>query len=604
MKKKFVFLLAAVASMALLAGCSDSENENSNVEHVHTWATDWSKDETSHWHICTDESCEVKNEEGAHSGGTATCTTKAECEDCGVEYGTTAAHVYDQETVNEEFIKTGATCTSGAIYYKSCVCGAVDKSETAATFVNGDPVAHTPQTDDGDCTTPILCSECRTELTSAKTHVVQMDDGDCTTAIFCANENCTQVVVKGQTAHTFGGDYLKDEDGHWQACTNQDCRQENSDQKVAHSSDSFDEEGKADCTVCGLTFYKAVYYSTNDAVRIAKVTEGENSGKWEVTGGSGSNNISQANGIRFVDLQSFFAEKNTHITFKMKGHNINALSICIQVNGVGTTYDWIYKKPQFSGQNLLNAYDNVRIFDEYMNPVIDVQDDRWYTVSIFVDYDAEVAVNLENVNISFGIQGANDQAASMYLENPVFGKAFPTVENPYYTKATENATIEKVTEGDFAGTWKASGSNLEWSNGVKLTDLAVDGDFYTAGYQNVQFKMYIEAGQAIEFSYGITTTWGPAVTSGWQNLDAAGGASIVSMQSYVTFYDASGNKVDAITKGQWYTVNIYMWYDLQTVVAEDLYFGLQAQNGSAVMYFSDPVYFTTKTGGSATDLVK
>ena len=43
-------------------------------------------------------------------------------------------HVYDQEVVDELYEKVNPECTIKGVYYKSCVCGAFDNSENAATF--------------------------------------------------------------------------------------------------------------------------------------------------------------------------------------------------------------------------------------------------------------------------------------------------------------------------------------------------------------------------------------------------------------------------------------------------------------------------------------
>ena len=45
------------------------------------------------------------------------------------------------ETVKDEALKSAATCTSAAVYYKSCECGAVSEND-ADTFTSGDPLAH------------------------------------------------------------------------------------------------------------------------------------------------------------------------------------------------------------------------------------------------------------------------------------------------------------------------------------------------------------------------------------------------------------------------------------------------------------------------------
>jgi len=52
----------------------------------------------------------------------------------------TAVHTctYEKEVVDAKYLKTEATCQSGAVYYKSCECG--ESAETADTFISGDPV--------------------------------------------------------------------------------------------------------------------------------------------------------------------------------------------------------------------------------------------------------------------------------------------------------------------------------------------------------------------------------------------------------------------------------------------------------------------------------
>ncbi|MBQ0083199.1 MAG: leucine-rich repeat protein [Clostridiales bacterium] len=51
----------------------------------HSIVNEWIEDGVHHWHIC--EVCEEKFDYGEHTGGTATLTDKAVCEECGKEYG-------------------------------------------------------------------------------------------------------------------------------------------------------------------------------------------------------------------------------------------------------------------------------------------------------------------------------------------------------------------------------------------------------------------------------------------------------------------------------------------------------------------------------------
>ena len=53
-----------------------------------------------------------------HAGGTATCTAKAICDACGQEYGNILSHSYTAEDATDAYLKTAATCTSKAVYYK------------------------------------------------------------------------------------------------------------------------------------------------------------------------------------------------------------------------------------------------------------------------------------------------------------------------------------------------------------------------------------------------------------------------------------------------------------------------------------------------------
>ena len=73
--------VAGVRTYTCLCGATKTETEPA-LEHSHS--TEWSKDETHHWHECT---CGDKKDKAEHSGGTATETEKAKCSVCGQEYG-------------------------------------------------------------------------------------------------------------------------------------------------------------------------------------------------------------------------------------------------------------------------------------------------------------------------------------------------------------------------------------------------------------------------------------------------------------------------------------------------------------------------------------
>ena len=115
----------------------------------HSWKSDWTSDATHHWHECANESCDVtdnagKNGYAEHSGGKATCKAQAVCEFCKAEYGEKLPHDFTAETVDAKYLKSAATCTEKAVYYKSCaVCGlSSEGTADEATFFSGNALDH------------------------------------------------------------------------------------------------------------------------------------------------------------------------------------------------------------------------------------------------------------------------------------------------------------------------------------------------------------------------------------------------------------------------------------------------------------------------------
>ena len=115
----------------------------------HSWKSDWTSDATHHWHECANENCDVTDNAGnkgyaEHSGGKATCTQNAVCEFCKAEYGEKLPHDFTAETVDAKYLKSAATCTEKAVYYKSCaVCGlSSEGTADEATFFSGNALDH------------------------------------------------------------------------------------------------------------------------------------------------------------------------------------------------------------------------------------------------------------------------------------------------------------------------------------------------------------------------------------------------------------------------------------------------------------------------------
>ncbi|MBQ0133909.1 MAG: DUF4214 domain-containing protein, partial [Clostridiales bacterium] len=59
------------------------------------------------------------------------------------------AHTFDKEVASEQYLKSAATCTAAAVYYKSCECGKASETET---FTSGEALGH--KWNDGEITKP------------------------------------------------------------------------------------------------------------------------------------------------------------------------------------------------------------------------------------------------------------------------------------------------------------------------------------------------------------------------------------------------------------------------------------------------------------------
>ena len=125
----------------------------------HTDITEWIQTETKHTqkykccgavtvaeedHEWENGVCTECHYACAHSGGTATCTERAICDVCGGAYGDLAAHDFTAEVAEEKYLKSEATCTEPAVYYKSCkACGLTSEgTEQEDTFQYGNPLGH------------------------------------------------------------------------------------------------------------------------------------------------------------------------------------------------------------------------------------------------------------------------------------------------------------------------------------------------------------------------------------------------------------------------------------------------------------------------------
>ena len=228
---------------------------------AHNYKTEWSTDETNHWHECS--VCGDKKDVAAHiPGAAATETTPQTCTICGyvIKAALGHTHNFNQKNTSETYLKSAATCTKKAVYYYSCTCG----EKGTETFESGDLAAHNYKTewsyDSGkhwhECsvcgnkkdeaahtpgaaateTTPQTCTTCGYVIKEAIGHVHSYTEKNtdakylksaatCTAkAVYYYSCSCgekgTETFESGETlAHTWETKWANNDSKHWHECT-------------------------------------------------------------------------------------------------------------------------------------------------------------------------------------------------------------------------------------------------------------------------------------------------------------------------------------------------------------------------------------------------
>ena len=233
----------------------------------HDWS-DWaSNGDGTHSRICGNDKNHTEKEDC--SGGTATCQQKAVCDTCKVEYGELAAHSYTAEVADAKYLKSDATCTEAAVYYKSCTgCGASSEGTAfEATFSHGEAKGHawSDWASNGDGTHSRICG-------NDKNHTEKEDcsggTADCTHSPICDFCHAEYGAPGGHnyTAEVAEDAYLKDAATcteaavYYKSCTGCGASSEGTEHEVTFShgealghEEVTDSRQEPTCTEDGLT---------------------------------------------------------------------------------------------------------------------------------------------------------------------------------------------------------------------------------------------------------------------------------------------------------------------------------------------------------------
>ena len=233
----------------------------------HDYGAWTSNDNGTHTRICSNDTSHTETKD-CH-GGTASCTAKAICEDCGAAYGEMSAHSFTAETVEETYLKSEATCTDKAVYYKSCaVCGLSSEGTAGeATFESGNSLGHNygAWTSNNNGTHTRTCSRDASHKETDNCHggtascIAEAVCEDCGTAYGakkpqnhadgCKLEWITTEETHQQKYSKCGQEVVSEEDHEWENGTCTACRY-----VCQHSGGTATCTEKAVCEICGESY--------------------------------------------------------------------------------------------------------------------------------------------------------------------------------------------------------------------------------------------------------------------------------------------------------------------------------------------------------------
>ena len=247
--------------------------------HQHTFSTAWQGNATYHWHPATCEHTNVVSGLGEHQWNagvvnvwpthTTTGMKTYTCTVCNLTKTETLeqTHTFDQMNPSSAFLKSQATCTSPAVYYKSCSCGA----KGTETFTYGNALGHTASGTWGKDANYhwTVCSRC-----GAKGDLVAHsfdNSGKCTVCGYSKEEahvhtsHLTKVPAKAATCTTDGNTgYYTCECGAW--FTDVTCKTPINDHQsvVIPATGHVDSNGDGRCDVCRQRMDNTVEYQVTE----------------------------------------------------------------------------------------------------------------------------------------------------------------------------------------------------------------------------------------------------------------------------------------------------------------------------------------------------
>ena len=229
----------------------------------HNYSSDWSYDNVSHWHTCTNPGCTARSQVVGHNGSLSNdCTRLSSCSVCGIKSSSSGlSHnfdgtVYTMVSSSGHSVRcsnpgchialdtvphvaapgSGQSCTEAV----RCVCGytmvPAKNNHTYGPWV-GSASGHSRS-----------CARCG--YVESAVHTTGANDGSCTTALVCSV--CSYVLEQAYASHAYGVWHVNSTNtGHTRVCTHYGC---SISQNEAHSGGMATCSSPAVCYVCGAAY--------------------------------------------------------------------------------------------------------------------------------------------------------------------------------------------------------------------------------------------------------------------------------------------------------------------------------------------------------------
>ena len=538
----------------------------------HDWGAWTSNGNGTHTRVCSRDASHTETDNC--SGGTADCKNRAICETCGGEYGDLASHNFTAEIAEADYLKSDATCTAKAVYYKSCtVCGLSSKGTAdEATFESGEPLDHDfgawtsngngthtrvcsrdashTETDNcsggtADCKNRAICETCGGEYGDLASHnftaeIAEADylksDATCTAkAVYYKSCTVCGLSSKGTADEaTFeSGEPLDHDFGAWTSNGN-DTHTRVCSRDASHTETDNCTGGTASCTMKAVCEVCKAEYGEKDPEHHAEGCELE----WVVTETEHEQKYSLCGKVTIAKEKHTFGDWTItqRPTLNRDGEKERICQICQYketktIPATGSNYSHYTIKATAGAGGSISPNGNVSV-REGSDRTFTITPDKGYAVSnVKIDGKSIGAVKsytFENVSRTHTIEVIFMKANG----NPQTGVFVDVATGSYYEDAVDWAVENGITTGVSANRfdpngvctraqavtflWRAAGSPAPRSRTMPFTDVPVGSYYYDAVLWAVENGI-TKGTSDTTFSPNMTCTRAQIVTFLWRS---------------------------------------------------------------------------------------